>query len=34
VTPKTCVMLGEGIQVDLVLAVGLQALRMPPTHKD
>jgi hypothetical protein len=34
VTPKTLVILGEGIQVDLVLGIGPRPLRMPPIHED
>jgi hypothetical protein len=34
VTPKICVMLGEGIQVDLVLGTVSRALRTPPIHGD
>jgi hypothetical protein len=34
VIPRTCVMFGEVIQVDLVLGMGPQALTKPPIHID
>lgn len=33
VTPKTCVLFGKGTQVYLILDVGSQASRKPPTYK-
>jgi hypothetical protein len=33
-TPGTCVMLGEGTQVDLILVMGPQALKTLPTHRN
>ena len=34
ITPKTLVILGEGIQVDLLLDMGPWPLKTPPIHED
>jgi hypothetical protein len=34
VTPGTCVMFGEVTKVDLVMDIGPQALKTPPTRTD